>query len=304
MSRRRGGVRPTLTHRAGTLRLPLATRAVVAVATLLLGACTDRDAGAAPPRSQPERREIVVFAAASLTDAFDELARSFEQERPDVRVVTNYASSSRLAIQLTEGAPADIFASANAPQMETVIAAGRIDASTVEYFASNKLVALVAADTQSEMAGRISTFRDLALPGVRIAVAAHSVPVRVYTERVLERAAADGAWGTGFVAAFRRNIVSEESNVRQVAQRVALGEVDAGTVYFTDVTADIRDAVRVVEIPPAFPERAHYPIAPLSDSDYPEDAASFVAFVLSTAGREILATHRFGAPEESYAHGK
>lgn len=227
--------------------------------------------------------ELLVFAAASLTDAFEEISVAFEAENNGVEVIFNFGSSSTLATQLVEGAPADVFASANNAQMNVAREAERIVGSP-RTFVKNRLVLIVPADNPAN----IQSLRDLANPGIRLVVAAPDVPVRDYTNTMLDRLAADPAYGEAYRQAVIANIVSEEDNVRQVSAKIALGEGDAGIVYRSDVTPDIADSVIVIPIPDALNTIATYPIAQVTDSTAPELAQSFIEYILSLAGQDIL----------------
>jgi molybdate transport system substrate-binding protein len=204
-----------------------------------------------------------------------------------VTIRLNLAGSSELATQLAEGAPADVFASANARQMQNAVDAGRIAGEPVNFL-TNSLVVIVPADNPAG----IETLADLAIAGVRFVSAAPDVPIRDFTEQVLDRAMAGPEYGEGFKESVMANLVSEEANVRQLAAKVALGEADAGIVYISDVTPDIADRVQVVEIPESVNVVAAYPIAVVNDSAYPELAQALIDFVLSDEGQAIL--HRWG----------
>lgn len=234
-------------------------------------------------------QDLTVFAASSLTDAFDELAEAFEAANPGVQVVLNFASSSQLAAQLREGAMADIYASANPVQMRAVIDAGRIEAGTETPFVSNRLTIVVPADNPAG----ITALKDLANPGVQLILAVDGVPVREYADEIVAAMTAD------FQAAFYGNLVSEEDNVRQVSAKIALGEADAGIVYTSDVTPDIADQVQQIAIPDAQNVIATYPIAPLVDAPHPELARRFIDFILSDEGQSILVRWGFGPPVTS-----
>jgi molybdate transport system substrate-binding protein len=227
--------------------------------------------------------ELTVFAAASLTDAFEAIADAFEAANPGVEILFNFGSSSTLATQLAQGAPADVFASANDAQMAIAVDSGRI-AGTPDTFAQNRLVLIVPASNPAD----IQSLHDLANPGINLILAAPEVPVRTYTDTMLERMAADSAYGEDYRAAVLANRVSEEPNVRQVTAKVALGEADAGVVYLSDVTPDIADDVIALPIPDEFNTIATYPIAITNDSTQPELAQQFVDFVLADAGQNIL----------------
>jgi molybdate transport system substrate-binding protein len=230
-----------------------------------------------------DSQTLTVFAASSLTDAFEEIGAAFEQEFPGVDVVFNFGSSSTLATQLVEGAPADVFASANATQMAVVSDAGLLSEAAV-LFAKNRLVLAVPADNPAN----IHTLRDLATPGVRLVLAAPGVPVRQYTDTMLERMAASPRYGEGYRAAVLSNVVSEEDNVRQGTAKVLLGEADAAIVYLSDVQPENAEAITAIRIPTAFNSIAEYPIGILKDSANPEAAQAFVDLVVSDAGQAIL----------------
>lgn len=230
--------------------------------------------------------EITVFAAASLTDAFTEMAETYEAQNPSVTVRLNFGGSSQLAAQLREGVPADVFASANQAQMEAVIAAGRIEGGNTAVFATNRLVIIVPADNPAN----ITSLEDLAQPGVQLILAVPGVPIRNYTDDIV--AALPAQFQTNFYA----NLVSEEENVRQGAAKIALGEADAGVVYTSDVTPDLASRVQQIPIPDEQNIVATYPLAPLSDAPQPALAQAFMAFVLGEQGQEILGRWGFGAP--------
>lgn len=233
---------------------------------------------------------LTVFAAASLTDVFEDMATTFEAAHPGVDVLFNFGGSSTLATQLSEGAPADVFASANATQMNVARNAGRI-AEPVRTFAKNRLVVIVPWDNPASL----QSLHDLANPGILLVVAAPDVPVRAYTDTMLERLAAVPGYGEEYRQAVIANIVSEEADVRQVAAKVSLGEADAGIVYLSDVTPDIAGTVQTITIPDLYNTIATYPIAITDDSAHPELAQAFVAYVLSDAGQDTLVRWGFVA---------
>jgi molybdate transport system substrate-binding protein len=227
--------------------------------------------------------ELVVFAAASLADAYEAIGTAFEERNPGVTVLFSFGGSSTLATQLVQGAPADVFASANNDQMAVAVDGERI-AEPVRTFAKNRLVLITPADNPAQ----IQTLRDLANPDVNLILAAPEVPVRAYTDAMLDQMANDPAYGEDYRRAVLANLVSEEPNVRQVAAKVALGEADAGVVYLSDVTLDLADDVLTFPIPDAFNTLATYPMAVTNDTGNPELANRFVDFVLSDAGQDIL----------------
>jgi len=241
------------------------------------------------PAAAQESQTLTIFAAASLTDAFTEISDAFIADHPGVEIVFNFGGSSSLATQLVEGgAPADLFASANARQM-TVAQEGERIAGKPMTFVKNRLVLIVPADNPAA----IQSLRDLANGGVKLVVAAEGVPVRDYTNTLLEGLAADPAYGEGYRTAVIANIVSEEENVRQVSAKVALGEADAGIVYRSDVTPDINDQVIALPIPDRLNTIATYPIAITNDSANPELAQQFIDYLLSDIGQDTLVEWNF-----------
>jgi molybdate transport system substrate-binding protein len=232
--------------------------------------------------------ELLVFAAASLTDAMTELEQTFEAAHPGVDVLMNFGGSSRLATQILEGARVDVFAPADHTQMTNVADAGLVAAGPFD-FAANRLVIITPRDNPAG----IATPADLAQPGVALILAIPGVPIRTYSDQVIAALAADDRLGADFAPAVYANVVSEEENVRQVVAKVALGEADAGLVYTSDVTADVADAVAQVPIPADVNVQARYPIAQLRDAPSPALAAAFIDLVRSETGGAILAKWGF-----------
>lgn len=224
---------------------------------------------------------LTVFAAASLTDAFGELAEVFEEENPDVEVRTSFAGSPTLAAQISQGAPADVFAPADAAQMEGVRNDGLLGTGP-ETFARNSLTIVVPADNPAG----IRDYEDLARPGLRLVLAADGVPAAEYAEESLERA--EDRYGGGFRRRVLENAASREADVRAAVNRVALGDADATFAYRSDLTPDVQDRVGTVEIPPEMNVTAEYPIAVLKNAPHPEPAGAWVNLVLSDEGQRVL----------------
>jgi molybdate transport system substrate-binding protein len=246
-----------------------------------LGACTQT-------RQTPPNR-LTIMAASSLTGAFEEIGAQFEASHPGVELEYNFAGSQQLAQQISQGAAAGVFASANQEQMDITIHSGRADRRQVRIFARNQLVIIYPQDNPA----RIASAADLARPGIKLVVAAKEVPVGRYTLEFLERAASSPAYGAGFEQAVLGNVVSYEANVKGVLAKVALGEADAGVVYRSDVSADAGAGVRQVEIPAALNVIAAYPIAPLLDAPDAVLAQEFVDYVLAEPGQAVLLKYGF-----------
>lgn len=227
---------------------------------------------------------LTVFAAASLTDAFEEMGEMFEEENPGSEVSFNFASSSTLATQAIQGAPADVFASADEAQMENV-ADENLLAGEPEIFAENREVVVVP---EGNPAG-VEEFGDLAQPGIRLVLALEEVPAAEYAEEILSNAAEDPEeYGPEFEEAVLGNIVSREEDVRASVNRVVIGDADATFAYASDVTPDIRSSVEVVEVPENLQVVPRYPIAALEGSENTELAEAWVELVLSESGQRTL----------------
>lgn len=255
-------------------------RTVTVLLTATALALTGCAAGAEPPTSAATddasesavSGELTVYAAASLSGAFDEIAAAFTEKNPDVEVSGVYDGSSTLVTQLLEGAPADVFASADEANMQKLEDAA-VDPS---LFASNTLV--IAVPTGNP--GGVETLGDLA--DVTTVLCAPEVPCGAASATLLSNA------GVTVEAA------SLEQNVTAVLTKVAAGEADAGLVYATDVVG--RDDVEVIVPDGADEVVNHYPIAALSEASNAAAADAFVAFVLSDDGQAVLADFGFGAP--------
>lgn len=227
--------------------------------------------------AQSETR-LTIFAASSLTDVFTEIAQRYEDEHSHTRITLNFAGSSTLATQIEQGAPADIFASANTAQMQRLIDNDLVTENNVTIFAQNQLALIVPSDNPAD----ITSLSDLANADVQIVLAAPDVPVRVYTDTLL------ASLGDNFVADVEANIVSEAPNVRQVTTRIAFGDADAGIVYQTDITPDIAEDVLVIPLPDNSNPRAEYPIAPITETNASEAVDSFITFLLTDPAQAIL----------------
>lgn len=227
--------------------------------------------------------DLTVSAAASLTDAFKEIAAGYEAQHPGTKVLLNFGASGALLQQIAKGAPVDVFASADQETMDAAVRQGLVAATAREDFARNSLVLIVPAASTRQF-GRLS---DLRAPNVqRIAIGnPASVPVGRYTQHALEAAKLWSTLTPKFV---------NTTNVRQALDYVARGEVDAGFVYGTDA-ALLRDKVKVaLTVATATP--ISYPIAATSAANAAAEANRFVAYVLAPAARAILAKYGFRQP--------
>ncbi len=225
--------------------------------------------------------DLTVFAAVSLRQPLEEIARAFEAEHPDVDVVFNFAGSQRLRFQLEQGAEADVFVSADERQMEQAIDS-RLVAGEPVAFAGNRLAVAVAEGNPASVAG----LEDLASPGVRLVWADPSVPLGAYSRQMVAALAAEQ--GSDLAGRIEANVVSEEENAEAVVGKVELGEADAGIVYETDARRLERAGAAVLPIPEAYQPAIRYLAAALGQSDRPALARDFVQFLLSTTAQGIF----------------
>ncbi len=243
---------------------------------LLVSACQ-------PDQATAPHDELTIFAASSLTDAFQELADAFAKKTGDKRPTLAFAGSQVLRLQLAEGAKADVFASANDTHVRSLVDAGHVFEPTV--FAENELVVIVPRSNPASLE------RFIDLPKARrIVVGAPEVPIGTYTRELFERAGS--TLGPRFASDVRDNVVSQEPNVRLVRAKVELGEADAAIVYRTDVSP----GVRTIAIPPELQVRARYHAGFVGAPPHSPEAVRWIAFLKSPEGRLILARHGFLTP--------
>ncbi|WP_291048902.1 molybdate ABC transporter substrate-binding protein [Herbiconiux sp.] len=265
----------------------IAAAVLSAAVALTLAACSSGSTGAPATSAAPAATEtaaalegsITVFAAASLKSTFTELADEFEAANPGVTVELNFAGSSDLVTQITEGAPADVFASADEKNMAKLTDGGLIEADAPVDFATNVLTIAVPPGNPAG----IAAFSDLAKPEVKTVICAAQVPCGSATVTVEE--------ATGVTL----TPVSEESSVTDVLGKVTSGEADAGLVYVTDVIA-AGDAVEGIEFPESGEAVNTYPIAPVTASANAEIAQAFIDFVTGSTGQGVLSAAGFGKP--------
>jgi molybdate transport system substrate-binding protein len=234
---------------------------------------------AAAGEGQKQGGTLTVFAASSLTDAFGELAGTFEERNPGVEVRQSFESSSTLLTQIQQGAPADVFASAAREEMNAAVKDDLV-VGQPGIFVRNREVIMVPEDNPAG----IESMRDLARPGIKLVLAEDGVPAADYALEILDRA----EYGGDFKQDVLSNVVSREADVRASVGRVALGDADATFGYASDYTPDIRDRVRVVRIPGNLNIVAAYPIAVLEDARDPELAQEWVDLVVSEEGQRVL----------------
>ncbi|MGH8958049.1 MAG: molybdate ABC transporter substrate-binding protein [Acidimicrobiia bacterium] len=240
---------------------------LAAMSLLVIAACS---------RSESPAAEVLVSAAASLTDAFEEVEAAFEAANPGVDVLMNFGSSSSLREQILEGAPVDVFASADVSNMDRVVESG--DADDAATFARNSLQIAVPEGNPAGIGG----LDDFSEPDLLIGLCVAGVPCGDLGRQALENA--------GVVPA----LDTEEPDVKALLTKIEVGELDAGITYVTDVLSS--EAVDGIEIPGQFNVVADYPIAVLVDAPHPSGAEAFVEFVLSRDGQLILQSYGFESP--------
>jgi molybdate transport system substrate-binding protein len=254
--------------------------ALVIVSALLLGACgsISPSASSTSLTSDSLSGTIKVFAAASLTAVFMEEGRAFRALHPKADLQFNFAGSAALATQINQGAPADVFASADLPNMNKVVAAGNTSGKP-QNFATNRLQVVVAAGNPK----RINGLGDLARPGTVVVLCAPAVPCGNYANQVLAK------------ASVKLTPRSLEQDVNAVLSKVSLGEADAGIVYVTDVRA-AGSRVQGVSIPAGQNVVASYPVAPVKNGSNSAGGKAFIDFLLGPSGQGILTSYAFVKP--------
>ena len=261
-------------------RLAAAVAAGALAAATLAGCGSSSEGGSGNGASSNRsaiKGTITVLAAASLTEAFTTLGHQFETAHPGAKVVFSFGPSSGLATQVTQGAPADVFASASQKNMDQVTSAGAAASPTV--FVRNTMEIAVPPDNPAG----ITTVADLAKARVKVALCQAQVPCGAVAQQVFAN------------AQITVKPVTEEADVKSVLSKVQLGEVDAGVVYLTDIRS-AGDKVKGVEIASDVNASTSYSIAALTKAPNTAGAKAFVAYVLSPAGSAVLTRAGFAAP--------
>ena len=278
---------------------------LVAVVAVLVAACTGagapsppaQGAAAASPIASAARSvdpsagaaELTIYGAASLKSALEAAKTAYEAANPGTSLTVSTDSSAALATQIEQGAPADVFLSADTSNPKKLVDAGLADGGAVD-FAGNALTVIVPTD---DPAG-IASPTDLATVGVRIIAAGEEVPITRYATELIQNLAGEPGYPAGYAAAYAANIVTREDNVKAVVAKIELGEGDAGIVYVTDAAAS--DAVGVIDLPPSANVPATYAGVVVRASAHPEAARAFLAWLAGPDGQAILSTFGFLPP--------
>lgn len=273
---------------------------VASLAILAASACAAPTPTALSPTAAPRSVTVTapadtgniltVYAAASLTNAFQDIAAEFERANPGSKVEFNFAGSQELVTQIGNGARADVFASADLKNMDALQKQNLV-VGIPQVFARNKLVVIAPQDNSAA----IKELQDLSKPGVKLVIADKTVPVGSYTLQMLNKLTAGTTYGAGFKDAVLKNVVSQENNVKAVLSKISLGEGDAGIVYSTDAATAV-GKVTTIAVPDDFNVVALYPIAVLKDAPNAALASKWLDFVLSPQGQAILLKYGFIPP--------
>ena len=249
---------------------------------VVLTACSDSNDGGSSNGSSSGTTELTVFAAASLTGAFTQIAKDFEAGNPGTKVTYDFGSSGDLAPQIESEGTADVFASASESYMDDV--QQKVGVSGRADFAQNQLVIITPPDNP----GGIQTMRDLTNPGVQVVLAAPGVPVGDYAREALEAA--------GIEDQVLANVVSNEDDDASLVAKITSDEADAAIVYVSDVTSVVAPQVNAVPIPAAVNVVATYPIAVVTGTAHPDLAQAYVDYVTGPSGQATLKAYGFLPP--------
>ncbi|MEV4414575.1 molybdate ABC transporter substrate-binding protein [Catellatospora sp. NPDC049609] len=256
-----------------------AAAALAAAVALTLAACgSDGPAAPAGGSGGGVTGDVTVFAAASLTESFNRLGEEFEAANPGTTVTFNFAGSSALATQITQGAPADVFAAASPATMQTVVDAGDADGAPTVFVKNQLVIAVPRGNPRG-----IAALGDLSKADLKVALCAEQVPCGAAASKALA------------AAGVKLTPVTLEQDVKAALQKVRLGEVDAALVYRTDARAAAAE-VEGVEFPESAQAVNDYPIVVLKNAPNKAAAQAFLAFVQSARGRAVLGEAGFQVP--------
>jgi molybdate transport system substrate-binding protein len=258
----------------------LTSRLIVVISAVLLvvGACSS--AGASPG-GPAEAVELTIYGAASLKSALDQAKAAYQAANPGTTLTISTDASSALETQIEQGAPADVFLSADTTNPRKLVDAGLADGAPVT-FARNELTIVVPADNPAG----ITTPADLATSGIKVIAAGDEVPITTYATRLVENLAREAGYPADFIAAYTANIVSREDNARAVVAKIELGEGDAGIVYVTDARVSTR--VATVDVPDSASVPAVYDGVVVKASRNTAAAGAFLDWFAGPEGQGIL----------------
>jgi molybdate transport system substrate-binding protein len=275
------------------LRTAAALLVALVVASAVEGCASSAATGPAtaptmtPGTASGEPVELLVLGAASLQGALEQAAKAYEAATPGVRITVATDSSAALATRIEQGAPGDVFLSADTRNPDR-LAEGGFTAGQPVPFATNSLAVIVPADNPAKLTSPV----DLARPGVLVIAAGEGVPLTGYAAELVANLGLQPGYPADFAAAYAANVASREASVRAVVAKLELGEGDAGIVYLTDAKAS--GGVTSLEIPEGANVTATYAGVALRQSRHPAAAAAFLAWMAGPGGREILGPMGFG----------
>ena len=246
----------------------------MAMSLLLLGSLT--------VNSYAGEQVLVVSAAASLQDSFIGVGKLFEHDHPGTKIAFNFASSNQLFSQIEQGAPVDVFASADMSLLKRLEEKSTITENSV--LARNKLIVIVSKRSRMKING----LGDLKKNGVRIILAGNQVPAGRYARQILQKADQTGSFGPDYNSLVLQNIVSEEPDLRMVAMKIAFGEADVGIVYVSDARGDVGNKLKTITIADNLNVLMEYGVAIVKSSTHPELAKEFYDLLLSPKGQNIF----------------
>jgi molybdate transport system substrate-binding protein len=269
---------------------------VILISAMIVAGCTSStpaDAPASNPTPTPvPQTDITVFAAASLSAAFNRTAAQFEALHPGVNIVYSFDSSGTLQAQIEQGAQPDVFASAASSNMNMLKNEGLMNNTTVVNFAKNKLALIVPGSN----AANISGIADLNRSGLKLVVCGSSVPCGKYTIQMLQALRNTTGYGSDYYNAVVANEVSQEPSASSAVTKIAMGEGDVAVVYASDVQEKYQGSVKTIAIPDSLNVIATYPIGVTAGSKSPALARAFVDYVVSADGQAIMVSSHFLPP--------
>jgi molybdate transport system substrate-binding protein len=267
---------------------------VLLISAMIAAGCTSpTPAPASTPTATPvSKTTITVFAAASLSAAFNQTKAQFEVLHPEANIVYNFDSSGTLQTQIEQGAQPDVFASAASSNMNALKNAGLMNNSTVVNFAKNKLALIVPANNPASITG----LADLNKTGLKLVVCGSTVPCGKYAIQMLQTLRNTTGYGSAYYDTVVANEKSQEPSATSAVTKVATGEADVAVVYASDVQEKYQSSVKTITIPDSMNVIATYPLGVTVSSKNPALAKAFVDYVVSADGQAIMASSHFLPP--------
>jgi molybdate transport system substrate-binding protein len=260
---------------------------IVFVLLLVLAACGPEPAASPTdaPTNPPKNVSLKIFAPSSMTDAAKDITAAYEAANPGVKLAIEIGHTPTQRLQFTQGATGDVFLTASQKDMDDAVVDETVQSDAPKVFARNQLIVILPANNP----GNVQTLEDLAKPGLRLLIAVADTPIGKITITMLDKM--ETQFGSGFKSQVLANVVSTESGVKPIVSKIQLGEADAGIVYVTDAVS--APDLKTISIPSELNIVMQLNVAPLAESEYPEEAAAFCAYLLSPEGQAILAKWGF-----------